>query len=343
MGRNEEAFFPSDDQSAELLIFCLTLCRWQYSLDLFPPADQTLKKPQTAMPDFSPTPLPITPTAGQTLPSFQGHCALITGASSGIGAAFAQALAAQGAHLILVARREDRLQEQVATFKRKYPQQSFFALAIDLSKPDASAQIFATITEQLQTPPVTVLINNAGIGKYGPFQEFSLREHLETLQVNVVAPTELSYGFLTHQRGHQKPSYLVQIASISAYQPVGYFTVYSATKGYLRSFSETLNFELKNTNVSCTCICPGGTKTEFFKHSGQTITPSGAFTLMSAQAVAEQSLKAVLKRKAVFIPGWINQLACFLPRFLPSGLALKLAFLAMNRAVTRVKNLPTHP
>src|SRR6185312_2676583 len=110
---------------------------------------------------------------------------------------------------------------------------------------------------------------------------------------------------------HAKPSFITQVASIAAFQPVGYFTVYSGTKGYIRYFSETVAFELKNTNVHIMCLCPGGTYTEFFENSGQKITTSGHATMMKAEDVAKSGLKAMLKGKTVHTPGTLNKLACF--------------------------------
>ena len=139
---------------------------------------------------------------------------------------------------------------------------------------------------------------------------------------------------------HKKKSYITQVASIAAFQPVGNFSAYSATKGFMRYFSETLAFELKKTNVSVTCICPGGTYTEFFEHSGQKITPSGHATMMTSEEVARLAIKAMLMEKTVFVPGILNKVACFFPRILPRGLGLSLAFKAMNRAVERIGTTP---
>lgn len=267
----------------------------------------------------------------------KGHLSLITGASSGIGEEFAKQLAAMGSDLVLVARRVDRLEKLAEQLRRQYQIQAH-CIPMDLNDPQAARELFTRATQDGRK--ISCLINNAGIGKYGSFIDFPCEDHLSTLQVNVVAPTELTYLAVKHMLDHGKKSFIVQVASISAFQPVGFFSIYSATKGFMRVFSETLAFELKKTPIQVMCLCPGGTYTEFFEHSGQKITASGKATMMSAKEVVSQSLEALFAGKTVFVPGWLNKIACFLPRLFPRNLALFLAFKTMNRAVERV-NLPS--
>mgnify|MGYP002142080697 FL=1 len=259
---------------------------------------------------------------------------MVTGASSGIGREYALQLAARGADLVLVARRMDRLQQLAEEIKAKLPSIDIQCVQMDLGQPRAALQLFEQATANGKA--ITLLINNAGVGNYGAFMDFPKEDHLNTLQVNAVTPTELTYLFVKHMLAHGKPSYITQVASIAAFQPVGNFSVYSATKGYIRYFSETLAFELRSSNIRVMCLCPGGTYTEFFVHSGQKITPSGHATMMTAQAVVQSGIQAMLGGKTVFVPGILNKLACFFPRLLPRGLGLFLAFKTMNRAVERV-------
>ncbi len=262
-----------------------------------------------------------------------GSRAVITGASSGIGKEYARQLAALGSDLVLAARRLDRLEELAKELKEKYRIQ-VQCIQIDLSVIGAAKELFEKATANSQK--VNLLINNAGVGKYGLFMDFPLEDHQATLTVNTVAPTEITYLFVSHMLAHGLKSYITQVASIAAFQPVGNFSVYSGTKGYLRYFSETLAFELKNTSIQVMCLCPGGTYTEFFEHSGQKITSSGHATMMSAERVVRLSLQAMFKGKTVFVPGILNKLACFFPRLLPRNLGLFLAFKTMNRAVEKV-------
>lgn len=270
-----------------------------------------------------------------TIKSLKGHKAVITGASSGIGEEFARQLAALGADLVIAARRLSRLEDLAKDLRSKFDVQ-VKCVQLDLCQPNAAQTLFDQSIEDQKD--VTILINNAGLGKFGLFQEFPFDVHRSTLQVNAVAPTEITYLYVQHMMSHGKPSYITQVASIAAFQPVGYFTVYSGTKGYIRYLSETLAFELRNTPIHVMCLCPGGTYTEFFEYSGQKITKSGHSAMMTAEAVVRSGIRAMLKKKTVFVPGLLNKLACFFPRFLPRGLALFLAFKTMNRAVERANS-----
>jgi short-subunit dehydrogenase len=268
----------------------------------------------------------------KNIKSLTGHQALVTGASSGIGREYARQLASLGANLIIAARRKDRLERLATEIKNEF-HVSVKCIPVDLAQEASAKLLFQRATED--GSHVTILINNAGLGKYGSFLDFPFEDHRAAIQVNSVTPTEITYLFAKHMLSHGKTSYVTQVASIAAFQPVSFFTVYSGTKGYLRYFSETLAFELKNTNLHVMCLCPGGTYTEFFEHSGQKITSSGHLTMMKAEDVVSSGIKAMLQKKVVFVPGILNKLACFFPRILPRGLGLLLAFKTMNRAVER--------
>jgi short-subunit dehydrogenase len=263
-----------------------------------------------------------------------GHKAVVTGASSGIGKDYARQLAEMGCDLVIAARRLDRL-ELLATELRAKNKIQVQCIQIDLAGVGAAESLFNQSTAD--SKPVTLLINNAGVGQYGSFLDFPLATHQATMRVNAVLPTETTYLFVQHMLAHGKKSYITQVASIAAFQPVSNFTVYSGTKGYLRYFSETLAFELRKTNVSVTCVCPGGTLTEFFEQSGQKIKPAGMATMMTSESVVRSCLAAMFRGKVVFIPGILNKLACFLPRLLPRNLGIFLAVKIMGRAVDRVQ------
>ncbi len=262
-----------------------------------------------------------------------GSWAVITGASSGIGKEYAKQLAEMGANLVIAARRLDRLEQVATELKAKYGV-DVACVQVDLSVPGASQALFEAATSQSRQ--VTILINNAGLAKYGAFVEFPYEDHLSTIYVNSVAPTEMTYRFAKHMLAHGKPSYITQVASIAAFQPVQNFTVYSGTKGYMMYFSESLAFELRKTNVRVLCLCPGGTYTEFFEHSGQKITPSGRMTMMTSDQVVRSGIQAMLKGERIYVPGILNKLACFFPRFLPRSLGIYLAAKTMGRAVEQV-------
>lgn len=270
---------------------------------------------------------------GNLSEKLKGQKAVITGASSGIGQEYARQLASLGVNLVIAARRLDRL-EQLAQDLRKQHSIQVTCVQVDLAQSHAAKKLYEGALADGR--PVTILINNAGLGKYGSFMDFPVEDHLSTLQVNSVAPTEITYLFVKHMLAHGKKSFITQVASIAAFQPVGNFTVYSGTKGYVRYFSETLAFELRHSNVSVTCVCPGGTYTEFFEHSGQKITSSGELTMMSSSDVVRGGLKAMFRGSRVFVPGILNKIACFMPRLLPRNLGLSIAFKTMNRAVEKI-------
>jgi short-subunit dehydrogenase len=233
---------------------------------------------------------------------------------------------------VIAARRLDRL-EALAHQLRTDFSIGVDCVRIDLSEPGSSKALFDAATSDHKS--VTLLINNAGVGKYGEFIGYPYENHYSTLFLNTISPTELTYLFVRHMLAHGRESFITQVASIAAFQPVGNFSVYSGTKGYIMYFSETLAFELRKTNVKVMCLCPGGTYTEFFEHSGQKITGSGHKTMMTAQAVVRPAIRAMLRGKTLFIPGFINKLACFAPRLLPRTIALHLAYQAMSRAVEK--------
>ncbi|MGE0615335.1 MAG: SDR family NAD(P)-dependent oxidoreductase [Bacteriovoracia bacterium] len=260
----------------------------------------------------------------------KGYRALVTGASSGIGEEFARQLAERGADLVITARRTDRL-EALAKDLREKCSVEVQVVSVDLCQSDAGEKLFNAVTEGGKF--VNVLINNAGIGSYGPFMQRPLQRHLDTIQVDCTALMELTYRFIQHMLTHRKPSFITNVASIAAFQGVANFVTYSGAKGFVRQFSETLNWELQGTNVHITCLCPGGTTTEFFQQSGQKITESGQSTMMLASEVVRIALNGMFSRKAIVIPGLLNKLACFFPRLVPRYFALWLAYKVMNRAV----------
>ena len=264
------------------------------------------------------------------LADLRGTTALITGASSGLGAEFARQLAAAGVHLVLTARRQARLEELASELRARHKIE-LHIIALDLSESNGANRLFEQANRLGR--PIQLLVNNAGAGRYGPFLRQSWEEQRRIFQLNAGSPTELTYLFLQHMRAHQRPSYVVQIASIAAYQSSANFALYGATKAYLRFLSEPLAYELRGSSTHLICVCPGGTLTEFFTHSGQLITPQGNLTMMRTERVVALSLKAMLARRVTYIPGVLNQLACLLPRFLPGGWAMRLAVRIMRVAV----------
>ena len=242
--------------------------------------------------------------------------AVITGASSGIGAAIARELAARGVHLVLCARRRAQLDEVAA---------SCAALGVgtevivaDLGRPGAAAALWATAVRA----PVDILINNAGFGYFRPFGAIEWAREAELVQLNITSLVELSRLFVDHRRARDGRAHLVNIASIGAYQAVPNMSLYAASKAFVRNFTEGLHDELRGSALSATCICPGGTHTDFHAMAG-----AGNYgwlanaSMLSADEVARISVRAMLRGKRVVVTGVLNKLACWGVRLVPRRVA----------------------
>jgi len=249
------------------------------------------------------------------LPSQPDYRALVTGASSGIGKAFSHALHARRAKLVLVARRALRL-SQLSSELGGEPNVSI--LPLDLSVPDAVPSLMTFLRDRKIT--VDLLVNNAGVGWTGRFAEQPEESIPQIIDLNVRALVALTRalvpGMIERGRGG-----IVNVVSTSAFQPVPFLNVYAASKAFVLSFTEGLATELKGTGVRVQALCPGLTESEFHETSG---TAEVAFTktrMMTAQAVAEQSLRALDRGRPLrVIPGWHNRAVAGSQRFLPRGL-----------------------
>ena len=232
------------------------------------------------------------------------NTALITGASGGIGLDLTRLFAGDGWDLVLVARSEEKLRE-IASELTKTHGITAHVMASDLAKPDAAAEIVKMLTERGLT--VDALVNNAGLGVSGAFVEADLRGELESIQVNIVALTQLTKlllpGMVARKRGR-----ILNVASTAAFQPGPLMAVYYATKAYVLSFSEALAEELRNTGVTVTALCPGPTETGFAAAAG--VGAARLFTLMkpsSSAAVARTGYKAMKRGRRVVVHGLINK------------------------------------
>lgn len=225
--------------------------------------------------------------------------ALITGASSGIGEALAHEHATKGGNLILVARREQKLQAMKEEFKKRYGVQ-VDVISKDLSKPDAAQELHAEV--QNRQLVVDYLINNAGFGGQGKFHEQDWSRHANMIQVNITALTELTYLFLPGMV-ERNSGRIMNVASTAAMVPAGPLqSVYFATKQFVLSFSQGIAGELLDTNVTVTALCPGPIATEFSKTAGLENTDLFA-KAYSPQSVAKDGYSAMEKGKFVEISG----------------------------------------
>jgi len=242
--------------------------------------------------------------------------ALITGATAGIGWELADLMAADGHSLILVARDGPRLEER-ARHLENHRNIRCRAIVRDLSKPGSAREIFEEV--QREKWAVSILVNNAGFGVYGPFAQTSLDDELRMMHVNMNAPVQLTKEFLPAMLARREGR-ILNVASLSAFQPGPGLNLYSATKSFLHSFSCCLAVELKGTGVTVTSLCPGGAATEFQKRAHMEhsrLFSGGILKPMSPRKVAEIGYRAMLKGKPCAIPGLLNKLMAFASRRAP--------------------------
>jgi len=243
-----------------------------------------------------------------------GKNVLITGASAGIGKAFAQVFAKYGFDVILTARREDRLQELADIIEEDY---GVDAVVIPTDLADSGAPQYLYDEIESRGLQVDALINNAGYALPDSFCDTPTQEHIDFIQVMVAAPMQLCHQFLS---GMKDRSYgrIINVASVVAFTPIQ-GSLYGAVKAFLVRATEALALELKGTGVHCTAVCPGLTKSEFHDVAGirTEMEKYPDFAWMSAEAVAQQGYDAVMKGKIIHITGRANQMVSNLFQYTP--------------------------
>ncbi len=255
--------------------------------------------------------------------------ALVTGASAGIGAAFARVFAANGFDLALTARRRDRLDALAAELQAAHGIRAHVFCA-DLAEPDAPARLCAALVAENLV--VDALVNNAGYGVPGSFESVAWERHAQFLQVLLVSVTELTYRLLPGmiERGYGR---IINVASLAGLlpAPAGH-TLYAATKSYVIRFSEALSCEVSDRGVHVTAVCPGFTFSEFHDVTGTRAMMKGlpSWMWMDAPRVAQEGYEAVMAGRPVYVNGRVNMAIALLARYLPHRLVH-----AVNRRVGR--------
>ena len=249
--------------------------------------------------------------------------ALITGASKGIGKEIAYLLADKKHNLLLIARSQTLLKELTEEIIEKYKIKAAY-LVTDLSKDRAANDVYAWCSDN--NYDVNILVNNAGYGLSGPFEKYSTEEHEDMMHVNMNTLIGLCRLFLTELKKQQQ-SYIMNIASTAAYQSVPYLSLYSASKAFVLSFSRGLRYELKGTSISVTCVCPGGTDTDFANRAqvGMNALKAGEKVNMSPKEVAEIGVKGLFNKKAEVITGALNKFGAVMAWLAPKSLSEMVA------------------
>jgi short-subunit dehydrogenase len=248
--------------------------------------------------------------------------AIITGASKGLGKALAYELIARDYEVLLIARSEKLLQE-IANDLNTTSEKKVHCLGLDLSQLQSVSKIKDWCREHSFFP--SVLINNAGFACWGYFDKLSLASQLELLQVNVQTPVALTYEMLPFLKQHPQ-AYVLNVCSTAAYQPVPTMTLYAASKSFVRFFSRGLRYELRDTNVSVTCLSPGPVATNFIEAAGmQPLQKDAKKVEMQPHEVARLGINAMFKNKAEVIPGVLNIISVRLSKIVPDFLLEKIA------------------
>jgi short-subunit dehydrogenase len=254
-----------------------------------------------------------------------GCQALITGASAGIGREFARQLAGRVTSLVLVARREKRLEELRAELSAGYPRLHVEIHPTDLSQPTAVKELLGWI--EREAFKIDLLINNAGLGDLGAFATADPERIEDMLEVNIAAVTQLTRGLLPKMIERRRGG-ILNVSSSAGFLPIPNFAVYAASKAYVTSFSEALRGELHGSGISVSALCPGPVPTEFNQialrnPNGQRVTEPN-FTRVPVETVVADALAGIERDRPIVIPGSVMKIGMLIVRLTPLPL-LRLA------------------
>ena len=254
-----------------------------------------------------------------------GCNALITGASAGIGREFARQLASRARTLVLIARREQRLNELREELQNRSAQLSIQVRVVDLSDKSQIDELVRWLQEN--KIDIDFLINNAGIGDQGPFATIEPGRLNAMIQINITALTLFTRKLLP-QMISQKRGAILNVSSSAGFLPIPGMAVYAASKAYVNCFSEALRAELRGTGVRVTALCPGPVHTEFgdvAKRAGGEPERGPESVYVSVEKAVRDALAAVEADRPLVIPGFVMKIAMFLVRITPMSI-LRLAW-----------------
>jgi short-subunit dehydrogenase len=252
--------------------------------------------------------------------------AVVTGASSGIGAEFARQLARKGYALVLVARRQEKLDELAADLAARYGIETD-VVAADLATPEG----VAAVAKRLAEGDVNMLVNNAGFGTLGDFSDLPPEREMEQIDLNVKALVSLTHAALGPmvQRGSGT---VINVGSTGSFAPCPYMSTYTATKAFVLFFSESVHEEVRGKGVTVTCLCPGFVRTEFQGVAGEDWDKMATPGQLTPKRVVSAALKGAEAGRAVVVPGAMNGLIVQSGRFAPRFVVRKITKSILNEA-----------
>ncbi len=255
---------------------------------------------------------------------YRGRWALVTGASAGIGKAFARELARRGMNLVLAARRDDRLRALAGELSSTHRVRAL-ALRADLGEPGAAAGLWehAAAGRELH-----LLVNNAGFGLKGPFTELPVERQSEMVRVNCIAPLELTHLALRHMHG--RGGAIINVASIAGSQPIPLMAAYAASKAFLVTLTEALSEEARGSGIRIVTLNPGPVKTEFQAVAGTEVRDR-APGVRTPEQVVEAALRGVEAGRGTVTPGLVNRVATTAVRIAPRSWVLRTAKAVMKK------------
>ena len=254
--------------------------------------------------------------------------AVVTGASTGLGAVFATALARQQYDLTIVARSRERLEALAERLRQSYGT-AVEVIVADLIQPTA----LETVEEHVVgDSALELLVNNAGFGTTGPFARLDPDQEEAEIRLNVLALVRLTRaalpGMIARGRGA-----IINVSSLAAFAPGPYDATYGATKAFVNSFTEALHEELYGTGVHVQTLCPGFTRTEFQQRAGVDVSKIPTFAWMTPEAVVDASLSALQRRQVVCVPGLVNRLLALLMGAAPRRLVRRVSGILAHRVL----------
>mgnify|MGYP001201352482 CR=1 FL=1 len=253
--------------------------------------------------------------------------ALVTGASAGIGRAFARTLAARGYDVTLSARREDRLQALATTVADDHGR-SADVLVADLATDQGVAEVAARLSDPAR--PIDLLVNNAGFGTAGALWELDADGEEREIHVNVLAVVRLTQAALGAMVARGRGG-VINVSSIAAYQPTPWGATYGATKAFVSSFTHAVHEELRGTGVRVMVLAPGYTHTEFHEQAGMPVDQTPELLWQSPERVVDAALRAYERGHVVCTPGPLNTMAAAFGASIPAGITRRVAGVVTRR------------